>query len=322
VRQVHRESDTPSHAQSGICTFGYLPFCDDLDNINADVAILGIPYENTMGPSGARLGPRGLREISYSNSYELKEGSFSPDDDGEIYLGPRWKIVDCGDVPVVGCDVEPTFTRIRDTVRRIAANDVILVSIGGDHAITTPVLEGLSDRAPFGIIHIDAHMDWADYPGRPYCHSKPMRRASEMEHVTAMAQIGVRAFHFTSKKSYQDAIDYGSRVFTPRKLRALGVEGVLKEIPKCDRYYVSIDIDGMDPSIAPGTGSPDPGGLLYDETRDLLQGIASLGEVIAFDLVEVAPPLDLPVKPTCMLACRLICDLLGFVLKEKEHSTA
>ena len=318
---MDQDPNTPSHALTGICTFGYLPLCTDLDNIDADVAILGIPYENTMGPSGARMGPRGLREVSYANSYELREGSYSPDDD-EVYLGAPWKIVDCGDVPIVGCDVEPSFTRIREMVRRITANDALLVSLGGDHAITVPVLEGLADKGPFGIIHIDAHMDWANYPGRPYCHSKPMRRASEMEHVTEMAQLGIRAFHFTSRESFQEAVDYGSKIFTPTKMRKLGLPGLLKEIPKCDRYYVSIDIDGMDPSIAPGTGSPDPGGLLYEETRELLKGIAGLGEIIAFDLVEVAPPLDLPVKPTCMLANRLICDLIGFVLKEKERKGA
>jgi agmatinase len=313
------DNDQPiSHFYVGIATFGQLPLCDDIDDLRADVAILGIPFENTMGVNGTRLGPRGIREESIGHKLQLTKGFFSPDDE-EYYFGPSWKIVDCGDVPIVGSDVEPSFTYIRDYVRKITAKGAILVSLGGDHAITAPILEALDDQGPFAVIHIDAHMDWADYPGRPYCHSKPMRRASEMAHIVGMAQLGIRAFRVTSHDSYKDAVNYGSVICSPRKMRELGTEAVIAKIPQCERYYVSIDIDAMDPSIAPATGAPDQGGLLYYETRELLKGIAGLGEIIAFDLVEVAPHFDPPRKPTCILAATLICDFLGFVLKEKEH---
>lgn len=307
-----------SHAFVGLSTFGKLPLCENLDELDADVAILGIPYENTMGYGGARLGPKGIREGSRGNRMELSRGCYSPDDDS-FYFGPQWKIVDCGDVPIVGCDVEPSFTYVRDAVRKVIKKGALLVSLGGDHAITTPILEALDDQGPFCVIHIDAHMDWSNAPGRPYCHSKPMRRASEMPHITGMAQLGIRAFTQTTYEAYQDALDWGSKVISTKQIREMGIDKVLDTIPKCDRYYVSIDIDAMDPSIASATGSTAQGGLLYDETREILKGIAKLGDVFAFDMVEVAPTMDLPGEPTCRLASRLICDLLGFILKEKEN---
>jgi agmatinase len=312
------EQQPSPHSQVGITTFARAPICDDLERLDADVAVLGIPYENTLGLGGARLGPRGIREASGGIKNEIANGYFHPDDN-EYYLGPPWKLRDCGDVPIVGSDVEPSFIYVRDYVRKIVRTGALLVGIGGDHAVTTPILEGLDNKGPFGVIHIDAHMDWSETPGRPYCHSKPMRRASEMAHVTAMAQLGVRSFPQTSAKAYQEALDYGSLILSPKKIRELGTNSVLEKIPKCERYYVTIDIDGMDPSIAPATGSTSHGGLLYEEVRELLKGTAGLGEIIGFDLVEVAPDLDIPGKPTCRLACRLIADFLGFILKEKEH---
>lgn len=308
----------PRHVFCGIPTFAYAPMQDDIDNIDADAAILGFPYENGYGYGGARMGPRGIRSASAAGINEIKNGYYHLDDD-EDYLGEPWKIVDCGDVPVSGCDVEPTFTVARNMVERVAKSDALLVTLGGDHAVTIPVLEGLAERGPFGIIHIDAHMDWAVL-GRPYGHETPMRRASEMDHVTKMAQLGIRQFPLTSKQAVQDALDYGSVIMSTNKVRQLGIDETIARIPKCEKYYLSIDIDGMDLSIAPGTGSPSHGGFLYLEIRELLKRIAGLGEIVAFDLVEVAPPLEgSGSEPTSALAVRIILDLIGFIFKERER---
>ena len=312
-----REAPPLHHASTGIVSFAMAPICNDLDGLDADVAVLGVPYENVMGQGGTRLGPRGIREASTGAQIEINRGYFSPEKD-EYYFGPPWKVVDCSDVPISGADVEPSFTHVREYVRKIARSDALLVVLGGDHAVTTPVLEGLEARGPFGIVHIDAHMDWVGAPDRPFGHETPMRRASEMKHVQGMAQLGIRSFVYTSREDYQDALDYGSVVLTPRKMRELGTAGVIAQIPKCERYYVSIDIDGMDPSIAPGTGAVAHGGLLYDETRDLLEGVAGLGEIVGFDLVEVSPPLD-PSGITSRLASRLILDFLAYILKQRER---
>lgn len=179
------------------------------------------------------------------------------------------------------------------------------------------MIEALAERGPFGIIHIDAHMDWANYPGRPYCHSKTMRRASECEHVIAMAQLGIRAFTYTSIENYRDAVNYGSKIFSARMIRERGVAAIAEELPRCDKYYVSIDMDGLDATLAPATGSSEVCGLSYEELQDILKAVAKLGEVIGFDIVELAPPLDLPAKPTCKLAAKIIREFLAYIMAER-----
>jgi len=307
-----------AHIHSGIPTFAQAPLCDDLDNIEADIAVLGMPYENTYGNAGARLGPRGIREASIAIGYEMARGYYHPDDD-ETYFSGGVKIVDCGDIPVVACDVEPSFSYLKNTVARIAKSDALLITLGGDHSITGGVLHALESRGPFGVVHIDAHMDWARPEGRTYCQSNPLRLASELPYVCGMAQLGIRAFPITTKESLQDARDYGSVILSPNAIREMGTDAVVEAIPKCEKYYVTIDIDGMDPSLAPGTGALAYGGLLYEETRQILKGVARRGRVIGFDMVEVAPPLDGPGNPTCQLAARLIADLAGFVLSERTE---
>jgi agmatinase len=310
-------TDYRGHGYAGVATFARQPLCTDIDHIDADVAVIGIPYENTMGYTGARLGPRGIREGSSGGYNEVVRGSWRLEQ-RDVYFGQPWRLVDCNDVPIAGSDVEPSFSYVRNWVTRAARSKALLVFLGGDHAITIPVVEAMSSRGPFGIVHIDAHLDWAGAEGREYGHESPLRRCSEMKHVLGMAQLGIRYSTFSAKEDYLDAERYGSVILTPRQLRQLGTGGVLAKIPKFDRYYVTIDIDGMDPSIAPGTGSTSDGGLLYDETRDLLEGIAGLGEIVGFDLVEVAPPLD-PTHITGRLAARMILDFVGFILKEKER---
>lgn len=313
--------NTIAHIHSGIATFAQAPLCEDLDDIQADIAVLGMPYENTYGNAGARLGPRGIREASIAIGYEMARGYYHPDDD-ETYFEGGVSIVDCGDIPVVACDQEPSFSYLKESVRRIAASDALLITLGGDHSITGGVLHALEARGPFGIVHIDAHMDWAKPEGRRYCQSNPLRLASELSYVQGMAQLGIRAFPITTQESIRDAKEYGSVILSPNAIREMGVASVIKAIPKCDRYYVTIDIDGMDPSLAPGTGALAYGGLLYDETRELLKGVAQRGEVIGFDMVEVAPPLDGPGNPTCQLAARLVADLAGFVLSQRDRHRA
>jgi len=308
--------DYAGHSYNGVATFGRQPLWTDIDNINADVAVIGIPYENVMGYSGARLGPRGIREGSSGARNEIVRGAYNCERD-EVFFGPPWKLVDCNDVPICGSDVEPSFSYIRDWVRRAARSKALLVFLGGDHAVTVPVVEAMEERGPFGIIQIDAHLDWSATRERPLGHEAPFRRCSEMKHVLGMAQLGIRYSTHSSKSDYIDARNYGSVILSPREMRSLGLRGVLDRIPKFDRYYVSIDIDSMDPSIAPGTGSPTHGGLFYDETRDLIEGIAGLGEIVGFDLVEVAPPLD-PTPITNRLAARIILDFIGFILKRRK----
>ena len=145
-----------------------------------------------------------------------------------------------------------------------------------------------------------------------------MRRLAEMDHVDKMWQIGIRGIGSSRKHDFEDARNYGSQIVSPEDMRSMGgVEALIEQFPKNERYYITFDIDGLDITYASGTGTPSPGGLTYDEVRKLFVGLAERGDVIGMDLVEVAPCYD-PNGATAMVGARLIMDLLGAMLKKKE----
>ena len=148
-------------------------------------------------------------------------------------------------------------------------------------------------------------------------HGNPMRRAAEKDYVTGLSQIGIRNVSSTAKEGYDDARAMGSDILSVRQFRKLGVDKVLERIPADQRYYVTIDIDGFDPSIAPGTGTPSHGGFLYYEVLELLQGLTKQGTIIGMDLVEVAPDYD-QTGSTSFLAAQILLNFLGFIFHNKH----
>jgi agmatinase len=306
---------------TGIASFAKYPICTNLDELDADVAIIGVPYDmGTQFRPGTRFGARGIRDASTLYSFGLK-GSYDPERD-DMYLNPPWRIVDCGDVDMVHGDLDQCFERIEAAVRKIIAKGAMPVVLGGDHSITIPVARALDTLGPIFVIQIDAHLDWADHrSGQRYGHGSPMRRIAEMDHSTGMAQLGIRGIGSSIKEDFDAARAYGSLILSPREIRRIGIDEVLKMIPDAARYFVTIDIDGLDPSISHGTGTPSPGGFFYDEVNELLEGIAKKGDIAAFDLVEVSPPYD-PSAVTSQTAARLVLDFMGFILKEREHKQA
>lgn len=303
---------------TGITSFYKYPVIADLDEFDADVGILGIPLDiTTQYRPGARFGPRGIRDSSVLFATG-PEGAYDHEAD-ETYLGPPWRIVDCGDVDMVHGDLEQSFDNVRHAVGQVAGKGGLVVGIGGDHSVTIPILEALADRGPFGLIQFDAHLDFVDERnGQRNGQGSPIRRASEMAHVTDIAQLGIRGTGSSGPKDFADARANGNLILSPTAIRAQGIEATLAQIPQCERYYVTIDIDGMDPAIACGTGTPSPGGFTYDEMRAMLQGIADIGEIVGFDLTEVAPVYD-PTELTTQVAARVVLDFLAFVLKARER---
>ncbi|MFE5429440.1 agmatinase [Peribacillus simplex] len=304
---------------TGICTFGKYPVCPDLDQLDADVAVIGVPNDmGTQWKSGARMGPRGIREGSTLYSFGL-DGAYDIEND-IMYLGPKWKVVDCGDVDMVHGDMMQSHDNTEEAIRKIVSKGAMPVVLGGDHSITIPVGKGLDELGPFHVIQIDAHLDWADHrSGMRVGHGSCIRRLSEMNHVQKIFQLGIRGISSSKKEDVDAAREYGSVILSPRQMRKMGFEQVLELIPAGEKYYITMDIDGLDPSIAPATGTPSPGGLLYDEVNELLRGIVKRGEVIGFDMVEVATPYD-HTGITGQVAARLSLDLLSYVLKEKEKN--
>ena len=301
---------------SGICSFAKQPICTDLDQLDADVAILGAPLDmGTMYRSGARFGPRAIREASTLYAFG-PEGAYSPEDDQYHLSRESVRIVDAGDADIIHTDVAGSFANIEKAVRKILARGALPVVLGGDHSVHIPCIRAFSDQPPVHVVQVDAHLDFGkDQEGVTFGHNQPLRRTSELSHVTGMTQIGIRNFTFSGRGSYEEARAAGSEIVTMRRARELGMAGVLQLVPEGRRYYCTVDIDGFDPAIAPGTGSPSPGGFLYDEVIDLLRGLARRGQVVGVDLVEVAPPYD-ATGATSLLAAQLLLRFLGYVFVE------
>jgi agmatinase len=297
----------------GHCTFGKQPVCLDWDKIDADVAVMGAPFDmGTQYRAGARFGPRAIREAS--TLFSFGHGGAYDFEDDVVYLPvDQVRIVDMGDADIVHTDTIKSHANIEFGVRKILQAGAMPVVLGGDHSVHIPCIRAFDDQAPVHIIHIDAHLDFVDERhGVRYGHGNPLRRASEMKHVTGMTQMGIRNVSSSNKSDYDAARKAGSDILSVRDVRRLGTAGVLKRIPKGVRYYCTIDIDGFDPSIAPGTGTPSHGGFLYYEMLEVLQGLAQQGDVVGLDLVEVAPDYD-PGGVTGFLAAQLLMNVLGFI---------
>ena len=180
-----------------------------------------------------------------------------------------------------------------------------------------PCINAFSDSNPFHLIQIDAHLDFVDERhGVKYGHGNPMRRAAEKSYVSGLTQIGIRNVSSTAKEGYEDAKKMGSNIISVRQFRELGVSKIINQIPNNIPYYVTIDIDAFDPSIASGTGTPSHGGFLYYEILELIDLIAQKGKIIGMDLVEVAPDYDITTSTTT-LAAQLLLNSIGRILHYK-----
>ncbi|MEM7215548.1 MAG: agmatinase [Pseudomonadota bacterium] len=299
----------------GFATFGKNPICEDWDQIEADVAILGAPFDfGTQYRGGARFGPRAIREASTLFSFG-HAGAYDHEDDA-VYLPGSVRIVDLGDADIIHTDTDKSHANIEFGVRKALAAGALPVVLGGDHSVNIPCIRAFDDQEPFHLVQIDAHLDFVDVRhGVRHGHGNPMRRAAEKPYVKGLSQIGIRNVSSTAKEGYDDARTMGSDILSVRQFRKLGVEQVLERIPEDERYYVTIDIDGFDPSIAPGTGTPSHGGFLYYEVLELLQGLSKQGTVIGMDLVEVAPDYD-QTGSTSFLAAQVLLNFLGFIFHE------
>ena len=304
----------------GHCTFARAPVCTDWDSIDADVAILGVPNDmGTQWRPGARFGPRGIREASTLFSFG-HAGAYDHEDDKLYLTEEQVRIVDVGDADIVHTDMEQSHANTRAAVDRILDSNAMPVSLGGDHSVHAPIIQAFEGRGPIHIIHFDAHLDFVDERhGVRFGHGNPLRRASELSHIVGMTQMGIRNVSSSNRQDYDDARAAGSEVLSVRDVRKLGVEGVLDRIPDGIAYYITVDIDGFDPSIAPGTGTPSHGGFLYYEVLEIIQALAnrSGGNVIGIDLVEVAPPYD-PAGVTSILAAQLLMNTIGFIFHARN----
>jgi len=301
----------------GISTFGKRAYQPDWTAIEADVAVMGAPFDfGTQWRSGARFGPRAVREASTLFSFG-HAGAYDHEDDA-TYLPGSVQIVDIGDADIVHTDTLKSHANIEAGVRAMLKAGALPVTIGGDHSINIPCINAFDDQGPIHILQIDAHLDFVDERhGVRFGHGNPMRRAAEKAYVTGLTQVGIRNVSSTAKEGYADARAMGSDILSVRQARKLGAEALINRIPQGARVYVTVDIDAFCPSIAPGTGTPSHGGFLYYDVLEMMQALARRHEVVGIDLVEVAPDYD-PTGSTAILAAQLLLNTLGFIFHARE----
>lgn len=316
---MEKESNRLNLPFVGHSTFCKAPVHYYWEQIDADVAVLGVPFDmGTQYRPGARLGPRSIREAS--TLYALgPDGAYDHEDD-TTYLS-NVRIVDVGDVDIIHMDPMQSLTNTQIAVESILKSGALPVILGGDHSITAPSVAAFARQDPIHVIQFDAHLDFVnERHGVRYGQGNPLRRCSEMSHVSGITQLGIHGGGSSSMSDFADARAAGSTILSVRQIRKLGIEGTLLKIPNGRRFYITIDIDGFDPSIAPGTGTPSHGGFLYYEVAELLRGITKKGNVVGMDLTEVAPIYDSS-GITSMLAVRVILDLIGYIFEERRETS-
>ena len=305
----------------GISTFGKRPYQPDWSNLEADIAILGAPFDaGTQWRSGARFGPRGVRDASTLFSFG-HAGAYDHEDN-RVYLPGSVRMVDMGDADIIHTDTQKSHANIEMGVRAALAANALPVTIGGDHSVNIPCINAFDDQGDFHILQIDAHLDFVDERhGVRVGHGNPMRRAAEKPYVTGLTQMGIRNVSSTAKEGYEAARAMGSDIISVRQARALGPNSLVARLPSAAALYITIDIDAFCPSIASGTGTPSHGGFLYYEVLEVLQEVSKTHRIIGIDLVEVAPDYD-PSGSTSILAAQLLLNLLGFIFDARQSPAA
>ena len=297
----------------GPLTFLHAEFAPDLDALRADIAFLGIPYGEAYTyddiVNDQTNGPTAMRAASLKIQRGLERYDF--DLGGTLYDGKAIRAVDCGDVRGDHLDRLGHVARAEQAVRKILGGGALPIVLGGDHAVPIPVLRAFEDAGKITLVQIDQHIDWRDeVNGVRHGLSSPIRRASEMAHIGEIFQIGLRATGSARLEEVEAARAYGAHLVTAHELHETGMDAILARIPDAGRYYLTVDMDGMDPSIAPAVNAPCPGGVTFAQARKLIHGLVRKGRVVGMDVVEITPKHDVN-QITCITAGRLIVNLIG-----------
>lgn len=294
---------------AGIPTFMRQSATRDLTDV--DVAVMGVPFDGgTSYRSGTRMGPRKIREASlmlwgYNNV---------------LHVSPleNLDVVDYGDVNVVPVSIEATMQAITAEAREVLASQTTLITLGGDHSITLPLLRAHAEAfGPVAVVHFDSHPDtWeSEFGGQLCSHGTPFRRAIEegLIDTSAYIQVGIRG-STSGPDDLLEAQQLGARVMPIEEVFELGIPAVIRQIQAMmgeRRVYVSLDIDAVDPAFAPGTGTPEVGGLTSYQILQLVRGLQGLN-LVGFDLVEVNPAFDHG-DITSILAANLAFEFLSLL---------
>lgn len=289
----------------------YRPISSDADFAGLDCCIVGVPMDlGVTNRAGARLGPRAVRGIERIGPYEhvLRRAPL-----GEI------KAADIGDVPMQSrFSLDRCHADIEGFYHRIKAAGVIPLSVGGDHSITLPIMRALGKDRPLGMVHIDAHCDTSgEYEGAKFHHGGPFRQAvlDGVLDPERCIQIGIRG---AAEYLWEFSIESGMTVIHAEEVDAMGIPVLIEKARAVigdGPLYVTFDVDGLDPAYAPGTGTPEVGGLTPREALAILRGLAGL-DIVGGDVVEVAPQYDANTV-TAQTAAQMLFTMLCLVSIKK-----
>ena len=312
---TYSDFDLPTYV--GPVSFMKLPWVTDPDELRrraVDVAIVGAPFDDAVSHRpGARFGPRAIREAQYTSgaihSLQLDIDPF------EVLT-----VVDAGDANIVPSDIERAHAMIYRKVREVAASGAIPIVLGGDHSITWPSATAIAEvRRPgsIGIVHFDAHADTAaDDWGVLAGHGTPMRRLIESGAVAGrnFVQVGLRGY-WPPVEVFEWMKAQGLRYHFMREIEERGADAVIAQaieeaLDGADYVYLTLDIDVIDPGMAPGTGTPEPGGMLTREVLRAIRQIVGAVELAGMDIVEVSPPYD-QAETTAMAANRAALEAIS-----------
>ncbi len=305
TRNLDSERSMTAPRYMEIPTFMRSSLITDLDAF--DIAMVGIPYDGAVtNRPGARHGPREIRNAS------TMMRSIHPVTRINPYRLCR--VGDAGDVPFTRAyEVEETLNDITRFFTQLYEADVVPLAAGGDHSVTLAILRAMVVDGPIGMVHIDAHTDtWDEFMGCKFMHGTPFRRAVEKNLIDPgrTVQIGIRGAQ-NKTEGWDYSLDSGMRVIFMDEFTKIGVAAVIDEIHRVigdGRAYISFDIDVLDPAFAPGTGTPEVGGLTTIEALTLLRGLNPLN-LIGADVVEVSPPYD-PSGNTALVGATIMYELL------------
>jgi agmatinase len=296
-----------------------VPYTEDPGDLaGCDAAVVGAPMDELASDRpGTRMGPRAIR-------------TESTDTGGHLEAGVDWNadltVVDYGDAAVVPADPAASHRGIESIVSEVRGSGTIPLTLGGDHSITEPCVRACASEGPLGLIHFDAHTDTAsELWGVEVSHGTPMRRLVEQGHVDARryAQIGLRGYWPGEPEfAWQESV--GITSFFMHDVRELGIAAVVErttEIVGEGPVYLTVDIDSLDPAFAPGTGTPEPGGMNVHELLSACRRVADSVELVGADVVEVLPARSGPVDVTALMAGRIVSEILtGLALRGRRRS--
>lgn len=298
-------------------SFHDFPIETNLDQLIADVAILGIPfgapYSMAEASNDQVFAPTHIRRHCGRALRGLDRYDF--DIGGTLLDGKDIKVVDCGDVVGIAEDVAGNHGRSELAVRKILKAGALPIILGGDHAVPIPVFRAFENHGPITLIQIDAHIDWRDdFHGVSDGLSSVIRRAAELDNFDQIFQIGLRSAGSARPEEVAAAQAYGAHLISDVELQDVGMKAILDRIPDKGNYYLTIDADGVDPTVMPAVAGPAPGGVNYSQMRTLIQGLVNKGRVVGMDIVEITPSRDLN-GITAITAGRFICNLIGTAVR-------